>query len=246
MPRVSPRAPLPGLALEANRAVPYNSGTGPRHDSRDRSLPHRSIPWLRETQASVRPPVSPPLLPWRNFGDCASRKVEAFILIFSFVSLLLLDPSTAACVDHRTRPGVPYSETAVFADVKPIQPFYAASPCRPTMEVVSWRRANSLRPPTPIGASGAQHLMRTGAIFRRSRSVGGKREREGKNRRFFPRRVQGESPPPNENLFCFERTRVPQMTLFILCQLIPRPKAAQALAVIRYQKSPTHSGAEPV
>ncbi len=33
------------------------------------------------------------------------------------------------------------------------------------------------------------------------RSFEGKREREGNNRRFFPRWVQGEGPLPNENRF---------------------------------------------
>ncbi len=44
----------------------------------------------------------------------------------------------------------------------------------------------------------------------RPRSVEGKRESEGNKRRFFPRWVQGESPPLNENPFCLKRTRVPE------------------------------------
>ncbi len=57
-------APLfPRLELEANMTVPYSTGTRPRPNSRDRSVPHRSTPWSRETQASVQHPVSLPLVP---------------------------------------------------------------------------------------------------------------------------------------------------------------------------------------
>ncbi len=116
--------------------VPHSTGTRPRPDSRDRSVPHRSTPWPRERYASAWSPVSPPPVPQRDLSDHASRMVEAFIRIFLF-----LNRSTANRVDHRTRPDVPYSKTAVFADVKPIQPCDATSPCRPTIEAVSYEPA---------------------------------------------------------------------------------------------------------
>ncbi len=83
-----------------------------------------------------------------------------------FGFFLLPVPSTTDCLNHRRRPGLPNSEMAVFAAVKPIQPCEAASPCWPTVEVLT------------LTYSPAQRLGEGGA-------------RGGNRDRFHPRWVQG-------------------------------------------------------
>ncbi len=60
------------------------------------------------------------------------------------IHLVLLVPSTTNRRNLRMRPDVPHSETTVFAEVEPIQPSDAASPCGPTVEAVSYEPAHRL------------------------------------------------------------------------------------------------------